>query len=217
MTPDSTLENTTDSLNWLIPKDAQRKLLSARKHKTAVYLYGAIGFGKTQTVLSAVEGLKYRRISCQRGPFSIDTDSYEDLDALIIDDLQRLENWEERRQILELLSKKTDLWVILISRAPIPGWLTNQLSLHPFTLIDETDLKVDLSQFYRLIRSRKSDFPEELVDLIREKSNGNLSVLLWALEWYDKATPALIPLNLKSGNSSSTRSNTSSFRNGPSI
>lgn len=186
MTPDSTLENTTDSLNWLIPKDAQRKLLSARKHKTVVYLYGAIGFGKTQTVLSAVEGLKYRRISCQRGPFSIDTDSYEDLDALIIDDLQRLENWEERRQILELLSKKTDLWVILISRAPIPGWLTNQLSLHPFTLIDETDLKVDLSQFYRLIRSRKSDFPEELVDLIREKSNGNLSVLLWALEWYDK-------------------------------
>ena len=62
---------------------------------------------------------------------------------LVIDDLQLLEEQGERSacgQIIEELSGRRDVWLILISRAPMPKWLKSVFYRYIFVTIAEEEL-----------------------------------------------------------------------------
>ena len=62
---------------------------------------------------------------------------------LVMDDLHLLETQEDRsacERLIEELSNRKDIWLILISRAPVPKWLKSVYIRHIFVTIGEEQL-----------------------------------------------------------------------------
>lgn len=115
---------------YVRPQTAWELMKAAQNTRQTVYIYGATGTGKTSFVADFLARKRYRYISvsdtgidaiAQMVPEKTDTQT-----ILVIDDLYLLETQEDRSacgKLIEELSGRKDVWLILISRAPVPKWL----------------------------------------------------------------------------------------------
>lgn len=140
---------------YICPKAAKDKMRCAREEGETVYIYGTTGCGKTEFVTAVLAKRRYRYFSAEE--FSAEKISSEiekrqlacaqskkSLVTVVLDDLQKLETEAEREDFSELISKlsaKKDIWLILISRAPVPSWLKKLQIRDVFTLIGEKELR----------------------------------------------------------------------------
>lgn len=131
--------------NYMFPKKAENKLRTAKRTKTPVYLYGVTGVGKTSLVRQFLMHRKYlyhkaADLVCEENMIHIPKD--EKVHIVVIDDLHEIVNQEERRCLAELtgtLQGQGNVWLILISRAPVPGWLMEVYIRYSFMVIAEED------------------------------------------------------------------------------
>lgn len=116
---------------YVRPRAAWEKMKAAQNTGQTVYLYGTTGSGKTSFVADFMGRKRYHYVTVAHiGIEEIMEMVQGSTDAqtiLVIDDLHLLETEEDRSacgQLVEALSGRQDVWLILISRAPMPRWLS---------------------------------------------------------------------------------------------
>lgn len=148
----------TKDEHYLRPFAAGSQMKAARNTGQTVYIYGATGSGKTSFVADFFARKTYQYMSAAdmgtaqmekliRKRLEIPHDKTEPArqnintqKIFVLDDLHLLETQEERmacEQIIEELSGRKDVWLVLLSRAPIPKWLKPLCIRHIFVVIGE--------------------------------------------------------------------------------
>ena len=139
---------------YVRPQAAWEQMKSARNTRQTVYIYGATGTGKTSFVAGFLAGKRYCYIDLAKsGIAELARMVQEKTDAavekastqtvFVIDDLHVLETQEDRNacgEMIEELSGRKDVWLILISRAPVPKWLKSAFVRYIFVTIGEEEL-----------------------------------------------------------------------------
>ena len=132
---------------YVRPQAAWEKMKAARSMRQTVYLYGTTGSGKTTFVMDFLG----RRRCCYASVADTGIDEIagmmpeksETYTIFVIDDLHLLETEDDRSacgHLIEKMSARTDVWLILISRAPMPKWLKTAFVRYIFVTIGEEEL-----------------------------------------------------------------------------
>lgn len=167
--------------NYIPPATALKKLKTARSIPRTVYLYGATGYGKTELVRQYLSGRRYTYLSCEALPWEDGAlcppeQGRQNRRIVVIDDLHRLKNEELRRAILAM-EKRDDIWLILISRSPIPAWLMPQHIKSAFVVISEKDLRMSRGEIAAYLDSCGVAWTEEDLRRLEVSAEGNAYVL----------------------------------------
>ena len=138
------------------PQAAWEQMKAAQNTRQTVYIYGATGTGKTSFVADFLARRRYCYASVSETgidriarmvPEKTDT-AHEKANTqtiFVIDDLHLLETLEDRSacaQLVEDLSGRKDVWLILISRAPLPKWLKTVFVRYFLVTIGEEELRL---------------------------------------------------------------------------
>lgn len=161
--------------DYIAPADALKKLRAARSLRQTVYIYGATGYGKTELVRQYLANRKYKYISC--GGCEDETGSIGEAETkqdavIVVDNLQLAKSTQQRREILDITAQK-DIWLILISRSPLPSWLMPAYVKEGFLIITERDLNLKQMEIAAYLKSLQISFTEEDLAYISETSQGN--------------------------------------------
>ena len=167
--------------NYIAPAAALKKLKKARSLPQTVYLYGATGYGKTELVRQYLSGRRYTYLSCEELPWEdgalpAEEPGRQNRRVVVIDDLHRLKSEELRREILAL-EEREDIWLILISRSPLPAWLMPQHIKSVFVVISEKDLRMGRSEIAAYLEARGITYTEEDIQYLQDTAEGNAYVL----------------------------------------
>lgn len=168
--------------NYIAPAAALKKLKTARSLPQTVYLYGATGYGKTELVRQYLSGRRYTYLSCEELPWEAGAFPPEEPGGqkkrrvVVIDDLHRLKSEELRREIVAL-EQRNDIWLILVSRSPIPAWLMSRYVKDGFILISEDDLRMGRGEIAGYLDSCGIAYTEEDMRLLEVTAEGNAYVL----------------------------------------
>lgn len=167
--------------NYIAPAAALKKLKTARSLPQTVYLYGATGYGKTELVRQYLSGRRYTYLSCEDLPWEAGALSRlepgrQNQRVVVIDDLHRLKSEDLRREILAL-GEREDIWLILISRSPIPPWLMPRHVKDVFVLISEKDLRMGRKEITSYLDAREIAYTEEDIQYLQDTAEGNAYVL----------------------------------------
>ena len=142
--------------HYVRPKAAWEQMKVAQNTRQTVYLYGATGYGKTSLVAAFLGRKRYYYVSVSDGGITKitqmmsvkaekTTEKSNTQMIFVIDDLHLLVTQEDRNaceQLIEELSGRKDVWLILISRAPLPKWLKSVFIRHIFVTIGEEELRL---------------------------------------------------------------------------
>lgn len=167
--------------NYIAPAAALKKLKTARSLPQTVYLYGATGYGKTELVRQYLSGRRYTYLSCEELPWEdgalpLAEPGRQNHRVVVIDDLHRLKSEELRREIITL-EEREDIWLILISRSPLPAWLMPQHIKNVFVVISEKDLRMGRDEIAAYLEARGITYTEEDMRLLEVTAEGNAYVL----------------------------------------
>lgn len=167
--------------NYIAPAAALKKLKKARSLPQTVYLYGATGYGKTELVRQYLSGRRYTYLSCEELPWEDEAlppkePGRQNRRVVVIDDLHRLKSEELRREIIAL-EEREDIWLILISRSPLPAWLMPQHIKSVFVVISEKDLRMGRNEIAAYLEARGIAYTEEDMRLLEVTAEGNAYVL----------------------------------------
>lgn len=133
---------------YIRPANAEKLLKAAMTDRRTVYISGSTGYGKTSLVADFLSRRRYEYFTAadmenmEKGIRKICEDNGRE-DIVVIDDLYLIDTPEIRERIYELLQRlinRFDIWLILISRADLPGWLKPLYVQNIFVLIGETQL-----------------------------------------------------------------------------
>lgn len=139
---------------YVRPQAAWEQMKAAQNTRQTVYIYGATGTGKTSFVADFLARKRYCYIDlAETGISEIAEVVQEKTDTahekahaqmiFVIDNLHVLDTQEDRSvcgQLIEELSGRKDIWLILISRAPVPKWLKSIFVRYIFVTIGEEEL-----------------------------------------------------------------------------
>ena len=158
---------------YVRPKVAWSKLRSARADGVNVYIFGATGFGKTELINRVLRRQNTVTLT-GRGltPADIAPEVLPIGNTLVIDDLQWVERTDVRRAILALLNR-TDIWVVLVGRAPVPEWLSVALHNRALEVITEADLTLSADEVKELFRLMGAKLPETTIDRLIPTLSGS--------------------------------------------
>lgn len=140
--------------HYIRPQAAWEQMKNAQNTGQTVYIYGATGTGKTSFAADFLARKPYCYLSVA------DTDvvkmagimsekmeqTQEKTNArkiFVLDDLYLVETQEDRivcERLIDELSGRKDVWLILISRAPVPKWLKSVYVRRIFVAIGEDAL-----------------------------------------------------------------------------
>ena len=178
---------------YIAPQAALKKLRAAKGLGQTVYICGATGYGKTELVRQYLSRRRYRYISCaedatgllemaeevreetvQSAPaqgFRKEKEAQPRM-VIVVDDMHLLKNAEGRRAVLSLAGR-SDIWLILICRSPIPAWLMPLYIKGGFLVITEEDLRLGKKEISSYMESQRLPVTEEELAFVAERSKGN--------------------------------------------
>lgn len=157
-------------------QSAIKKLNIAKMLTQTIYIYGALGFGKTELVKSFLENSQYVYQSCAEGFFKLDDKAVLAAKTLVIDDLHMLDNEDSRKKINDLCEEK-NLWLVLISRGPVPPWLLHSQVKQSFIIVDEENLALSAEQIISFYKAKKLSYNPSEIQKIVELTEGNAFAL----------------------------------------
>ena len=167
--------------NYVAPAKALQKLRTARSISQTVYLYGATGYGKTERVRQYLSNRRYTYLSCEEQPWGdgalpSEEPGRQNRRVVVIDDLHRLKS-EELRQEITALEQREDIWLILISRSPIPLWLMPRHIKDVFVVICEKDLRMGRDEITAYLDVCDIAYTEEDIKYLEVTAEGNAYIL----------------------------------------
>lgn len=146
---------------YVFPKKAREKMSVAQVNMTPVYIYGMVGFGKRSFVRAFLGKKPYFYYDALDIPETPPDLSQIKEKILVFDNIQYLEDDTLRKDIVDCVSR-SGCWVILISRATIPDWLTTvHYRLKSFALISEEDMVFDSEMLRKYMVLRGVEYFEE--------------------------------------------------------
>ncbi len=159
---------------YIRPVAAFKKLETARTTGQNVYIYGATGYGKTELIRQFLKNSKYIYIPCERIGCDLSQvpENNKRIATIVIDNINIIESEEQRQKIKELCSRR-NLWVLLIGRSRMPGWLYDTFISCHMLLITEDDLAMSLEGIDSYMRSEGIILTEEELEFQRKCSEGN--------------------------------------------
>ena len=172
---------------YIRPQAAREHMKAAQNTRQTVYIYGATGAGKTSFVADyfarktylyfSVADTEITRIA-EKVPTRSDTSQGKagTQISLVIDDLYLLENQEDKSacgQLIEELSGRRDVWLILISRAPMPKWLKSSFVRYVFVTIGEEELCLSEKEQEHYLERWELSPGEAACRRIRQLGSGN--------------------------------------------
>lgn len=139
---------------YVRPQMADIKMKKAQNAKQTVYIYGTTGIGKTSFVADFLRRKRYHYFSVSDTEVNkiveMTSKILDGLDdksnkstIIVIDDLSFLEEQDDRvncEKLIEELSERRDIWLVLISRALLPKWLKSVFIRFIFITIGEKEL-----------------------------------------------------------------------------
>ena len=127
--------------SYIKPAAAFKKLDAAKILKQNVYIYGATGYGKTELIRQYFKNDKYIYIPCRQNSCDMSRipEKFSRTAAVVIDNINAVESAEIRCEIKALCGRK-DIWVIIVGRSRMPGWLFDTFITKNMLLITEDDL-----------------------------------------------------------------------------
>ncbi len=167
--------------NYIAPAGALKKLKTARSIPQTVYLYGATGYGKTELVRQYLSGRRYIYLSCEELPWEAGAlprsePGRQNRRVVVIDDLHRLKSEKLRQEILAL-EEREDIWLILVSRSPLPAWLMPRHIKSVFVVISEDDLRMGRDEITAYLDARGVVYTEEDIQYLQNTAEGNAYIL----------------------------------------
>lgn len=156
---------------YIAPTAALRKLRAARSLSQTVYVYGGTGFGKTELVRQYLSKRRYLYLSC--GDFSWNWDTAQ---VVVIDDLHLLRDQERRQEVLAL-TRRRDVWLILIGRSAIPSWLLPAYVSEGFIVVTEADLALREKEVAGYLDSCQVSYTQEQLQRLARNTEGNAYAL----------------------------------------
>ena len=173
--------------HYVRPQVAWERMRAAKNSHQTVYIYGTTGSGKT----SFVEDYLARRRYCY---IDMADTAIEELAGIVqkekkkaekkenaqtifvIDDLHALESQEDKTicgQLIEQMSEREDIWLILISRAPLPKWLKPVFVRTVFLTLGEKELYLNEEEQESYFEKWGLSLTQTASDRIRELSAGH--------------------------------------------
>ena len=137
-------KNTADNDVYIRPKTAERKLKAALELGMVAYLYGVTGTGKTRLVREVFARKQYEYYSAretQPEEVGVKPDGQERI--VVVDDLYTVTLQEIKEcwaALFRKLAGQEGVRLVLVSRAPVPGWLLPLQVEYRFAEIGEKDL-----------------------------------------------------------------------------
>ena len=167
--------------NYIAPASALKKLKKARNLSQTVYLYGATGYGKTELVRQYLSGRRYTYLSCEELPWEDGAlprsePGRQNRRVVVIDDLHRLKSEKLRQEILAL-EEREDIWLILVSRSPLPAWLMPRHIKSVFVVVSEDDLRMGRDEITAYLDARGVVYTEEDIQYLQNTAEGNAYIL----------------------------------------
>ena len=167
--------------NYIATAGALKKLKTARSIPQTVYLYGATGYGKTELVRQYLSGRRYIYLSCEELPWEAGAlprsePGRQNRRVVVIDDLHRLKSEKLRQEILAL-EEREDIWLILVSRSPLPAWLMPRHIKSVFVVISEDDLRMGRDEITAYLDARGVTHTEEDIQYLQNTAEGNAYIL----------------------------------------
>ncbi|NCB91342.1 MAG: hypothetical protein EOM40_02030 [Clostridia bacterium] len=174
------MERRTD---FIKVKAAYRKMKTAETMQQTIYIYGVTGYGKTTMVQQYLVRTRHTYLVCTNGYLTDEKakgTSEEPLEmsqltknhTVVVDDLQFLKKSEERKKVLELI-ENPDIWVILIARCRMPGWLQPVYLKEGMLVVPEKELfwsKEDIQKYFLM---HKMELTEADADQVYRDTYGN--------------------------------------------
>lgn len=96
--------------------------------------------------------------------------------AVVVDDLHLLKDLEGRRAVLSLI-KRRDIWLVLICRSPISGWLMQTYVNDGFLVITEDDLRLGEKEISAYMDAQGLAITGEELAFVAARSQGNAYVV----------------------------------------
>ncbi len=154
---------------YIIPGSAYRKLKAANSLGQTAYIYGATGYGKTAFIQKYREKCRPAYLDC--GNRRWDESDVPAQGIVVLDNLHLLE--ESRREMVRRIIAAPDVWLILISRSPVPAWLMPEYINVGFMVIKETDLGLGRQEIAGYLDRLGISYTEDGLQFLTEKSKGN--------------------------------------------
>lgn len=173
---------------YILPRKAEKKIKIAWKMKNPLYIYGISGSGKTSLVKNMFENKPYMLFSAEKccpEEIEIKKDGKEHI--IVIDDLHFVKDADERKKYEEIiyhLLERKDIMLILISRAPVPGWLMSLYVQYDFVTVDEEELCFTRKEQMEYLEKRKVFVGKAEEDTMWEFAGG-IPVVVRILAMYD--------------------------------
>ena len=166
---------------YIKPTQAYKKLDAAKLLRQSVYIYAATGYGKTELINQYFRNQKYIYIPCQQNfcDLSLIPDGYTD--AVVIDNVNAIDDEEIRNSIVSLFSRK-QIWLIIAGRSKMPSWLFDSFVKCNMMLITEEDLALTVEGIDRYMRSEGLILTEEELQYLKKCCEGNLFVVKYTAQ-----------------------------------
>lgn len=184
--------------DYVPAQEAMRKLQFAHGIKTAVYLYGATGYGKTALVRHFLGQSKALWLNARDEEWNLEPlqkSGRKTPLCVVIDDLHFLAVDAQRAQILEL-ARREDVWLILIGRCAPPNWLMPLMADCQLTIIPEEALHLSDREIISLASGKGLTLTEEELECLHA-AKGNGYAIHTTLQYMVSGQPLDESLNRK--------------------
>lgn len=168
--------------NYIAPAEAHRKLQLARRMEQNVYMYGATGYGKTTLIKQYLDFRTYEYIDCSVHEWEETLEQYieklvDDKQSCIVIDNAHLINSIEQKHIITRLLDRSELWVIIISRANMPAWIRPYQLAGGVLLISEKDLQFTEKEIEAIAAKQNVLLTKDDTRFIYNRAEGNAHVV----------------------------------------
>lgn len=172
---------------YIRPLQAAELMKTARNMNRPLYIYGSAGHGKTCLVADFLARRRYQYYSIadhSEDELAGEMEAMQEEEDIacwgkqpivVIDDLHLLDTEDSRERwyaILQALIKRKGLWLIMISRSPVPRWLKSLYVKYLFIVIEEETLRLtekERPEYFRIWEFRIS---QEYADRIWNMARG---------------------------------------------
>lgn len=166
-------------MNYIKMGKALTKMADARKNGHAVYIYGAIGMGKTSAINACLGNEQTLHISCMNGRAAFPDPGRIEENVVLIDGLSLLADEDDQQNLVKFVqSLPEEKFLIMEALGPVPNYLAYTSLVKNYCIISDDDLTLSKDQIVELFAQKDISLSEDEIDEIQDHCFGNTMQIL---------------------------------------